>query len=398
VKEVINLLTIGAFLSQTIMILFQFLVICKTENGLVTVHDGVLSYAYGQLTYSIILAILNIYFLSFKKVNLFPKSVFENGSWIFFDNSIIYMSVWFMAQSFVKHLLTYGDKFALVLFGDENSQKGAYHIVSSLGSLVARILFHPLEETSRALFSKNLTNNDDCPNRSELVQESRDLLVTLIQFNILFGCFFIFFGSNYTHILLHLLYRKGKTDGPRVLSVYCIYVPIMGINGVTEAFLQAVGNSNELLNQTIYLSLCWVILFIASYFLLIVMKLGSVGLVIANILNLTLRIIFSLCFISKFFKKCKTKGKKIFKIQSIINVGSNQLYFSFIISWLLTNHFNFGIDSYAAIISHVSIGSVCLAFTAYLMFEVEKDKLLLKLYKYFKNEQIEGVDAKIKSM
>jgi oligosaccharide translocation protein RFT1 len=248
-------------------------------------------------------------------------------------------------------------------------------------------LFQPLEETSRALFSKNLTNNNDDLNRPELVQESRDLLVTIIQFNILFGGFFIFFGSNYTHTLLHLLYRKGKTDGPRVLSIYCIYVPLMGINGVTEAFLQAVGDSNALLNQTIYLSLCWVILFIASYFLLVVMKLGSAGLVIANIINLTLRVIFSFCFISKFFKKCKTKDGKLFKLSSIIDLGSIQLCFLFGVSWILTWYFDFGIDSYFSIISHIMIGAVCFVFTCCLIFKTEQHKLLPKLYKYLKNEQ-----------
>ena len=46
----------------------------------------------------------------------------------------------------------------LVALGIENHEKGAYRLVSDLGSLVARMLFLPLEETSRAFFSKSLTN------------------------------------------------------------------------------------------------------------------------------------------------------------------------------------------------------------------------------------------------
>lgn len=249
--------------------------------------------------------------------------------------------------------------------------------------MVARILFHPLEETSRALFSKHLTNTEKFEDRSILVQESRDLVSMLFQFNIVLGAFFVFFGTNYTHTLLEILYSKGRSEGPRILSVYCLYVPFMGINGVSEAFLQAVGNASVLLSQTVYLSICWVFLFIASYILLTVLELGSVGLVIANILNLLLRIIFSTYFIYTFFNNNPGKDLKKFKLESFF-VGNFSVWISFIVSWCITRKFDFGIDSVRIMVSHVVVGGICCGICVFMLYRSERYKLIPRIHKYVK--------------
>ena len=77
---------------------------------------------------------------------------------IWFDPFLLKLAKSFAAQTILKHILTMGDKFLMIGMGLENNAKGIYSLVSDLGSIVARILFQPLEETSRALFSKNLTN------------------------------------------------------------------------------------------------------------------------------------------------------------------------------------------------------------------------------------------------
>ncbi len=62
----------------------------------------------------------------------------------------------FGSQAILKHILTIGDKLIALATGLSNDSKGIYSLVSDLGSLVARIIFHPIEEMSRSLFSQNL--------------------------------------------------------------------------------------------------------------------------------------------------------------------------------------------------------------------------------------------------
>ena len=50
------------------------------------------------------------------------------------------------------------------------------------------------------------------------------------------GLVFVAFGANYTNLLIYLLLgnKWGETAAPSVLSWYCLYVLMMGINGITE--------------------------------------------------------------------------------------------------------------------------------------------------------------------
>lgn len=57
------------------------------------------------------------------------------------------------AQSLLKHLLTQGDKIMLSL-GQSYYDQGLYALAQNYGSLAARLLFQPLEESARIVFSR----------------------------------------------------------------------------------------------------------------------------------------------------------------------------------------------------------------------------------------------------
>ena len=59
----------------------------------------------------------------------------------------------FASQGLLKHALTEGDAF-LMLRVASREQRGAYSLVSNYGSLVARVLFSPLEEAARTALAK----------------------------------------------------------------------------------------------------------------------------------------------------------------------------------------------------------------------------------------------------
>ncbi|KAI0229175.1 Oligosaccharide translocation protein rft1, partial [Massospora cicadina] len=204
---------------------------------------AILSFGVSQLVYSfVLLAGYTKHFSSRSGLSLFP------------------------IQSFVKHLLTEGDKLLLAFLNSTGVEKG---------SLVARILFQPIEESGRGLFSKLLT--DSC-------LDCLDFLTTIIKFHILLGFVFIFMVPHYTSTLFDLLLGPAwsKTNAPLILSVYCFYVPIMGINGITEAFVQAVAQPEELQALSYALSLFTAIFLAVGFCLVKILPSVAYAVILAN--------------------------------------------------------------------------------------------------------------------
>ncbi|KAF9585403.1 Oligosaccharide translocation protein rft1 [Lunasporangiospora selenospora] len=248
----------------------------------------------------------------------------------YFDTELLKLSKTLTAQSILKHILTEGDKMLMAGFTQEADQ-GVYAFVVNYGSLVARILFQPLEETSRTLFSKLLSDiprSDHGPDnsrdsksteksvtttsthindtqRSNLIL-SRSLLLTIMKFHILLGLVFISFGTHYTATLIDLIvgkYWARQTPAASVLSFYCYYVPIMGINGITEAVVQAVASEKELNSLSYWMFAFSAVFCTTGYVLMGWLGLGAKGIVIANCVNLTMRIIWSIWFLSRYFNR-----------------------------------------------------------------------------------------------
>ncbi|KAI8900556.1 Rft protein-domain-containing protein [Globomyces pollinis-pini] len=344
------------------------------ENGLLEIDTGIEIYAYSQILFSIVLFLTYAFLLkrssaSFSFQKLFPKCI-ENDlkdhkTYIWFDPYLVSVSLSFVIQTIVKHLLTVGDKLVLVSLGIGDAQKGGYRLVTDLGSLVARILFQPIEETSRAFFSKSLTNHDGEEIAINQISESLQMLQTLFKFHIIFGAFFVCFGSNYTSVLLKYLYSKTDNESVNLLSIYCVYVPFMGINGISEAFFQGVGNPKALAKQTVYMVFFWATFIGFSYVLMEVFALGSQGLIIANVLNMSQRILFCSVFIIEFFKSCMKNQQEKSQTFTITGFfpGTKSVWIFFIMSWLITNKTKeFGL------VYHLSIGITCGLIEVYLMY------------------------------
>ena len=175
--------------------------------------------------------------------------------------------------------------------------------MSDLGSLIARILFQPLEEIFRNYFSKELTFSVS----EQVLETTRVLLTLLLNLHVLLGSYFVFFGPFFTKLLLETLYRgdKATDEAASVLSIYCFYIPFMGINGITEAFLQGVGDSKIIRKQSF--ALVFVLIVFVSMFLSTYSLFGISSLILANIVNLTLRITFAYLYFSNSFYKDKFK-------------------------------------------------------------------------------------------
>ena len=204
--------------------------------------------------------------------------------------------VWleFFSESCLRLLLTEGEKFMLSAFGALSAQ-GIYDLVTNLGSLVARIIFRVWEESCFLAVSR-------C--REDTTEQKRDrksLLRRMTHWALYLGLLFSICGPPLSRTFLTVVYssRWATDDAVQVLSAYCYYVPLMGLNGLMEAFARGIATGRQFNLIKGFMVACSIAYLAACYFALAVFHLGVVGLIYANCASMTLRILFSYMIIAQ---------------------------------------------------------------------------------------------------
>ena len=166
---------------------------------------------------------------------------------------------------------------------------------------MARILFQPIEETSRLFFSKTLSSTTE--NASDSLAIASDvLMVLLLLFTHLF-LLLVTFAPPYLSLALNLVLppRYLQTSAPAILRTYVYYIPTMAFNGILEAFITSTATPADLRAQSRWL-LAFSLGFVgAAVVLARGVGLGDTGLVWANVVNLWLRALYAWAFVRRFF-------------------------------------------------------------------------------------------------
>nr|XP_014341450.1 PREDICTED: protein RFT1 homolog [Latimeria chalumnae] len=189
-------------------------------------------------------------------------------------------------------------------FGDQ----GVYDIVNNLGSLVARFIFLPIEESFYIFFAKVLDRGKDAKQqKQEDVAMAAAVLESLLKLVLLIGLTIAVFGYAYSQLALDIYGGSmlSTGSGPSLLRCYCVYVLLLAINGVTECFTFA-AMSKEELDRYNFVMLAFSLSFLCISYLLTWWQ-GSVGFILANCLNMSLRIIHSIRFIHRYFSQSSLK-------------------------------------------------------------------------------------------
>lgn len=151
-------------------------------------------------------------------------------------------------QAVLKLVLTEGDKLAMARWTPLEDQ-GGYALASNYGSLVARTVFQPLEESARLRFSRCRERVD--PGAAAAVADvgkawadAASFVGALLRVYVLFSAGLVALAPPVARPFLHIVAgRRWVAPGApaaSILACYCWYVPIMGVNGLVEAFLQSV--------------------------------------------------------------------------------------------------------------------------------------------------------------
>jgi oligosaccharide translocation protein RFT1 len=286
-------------------------------------HSGelaLMAFALGQLAYSA--AVFGVYKLQFPESSLWPTGLPNpqrtpnENLWTrlvvkFFDPDALHLSMTMTSQSLVKHFLTEGDKF-LVSFWSPLRDQGGYAIAVNYGSLIARIVFQPVEEMCRVYFSKVLSGTASdkgstttrTPDNLAALGQASGTVASLLSAQIAFSILVVTFGTSYLPIVLQLFLPAQYiyTSAPKVLSAWMWYIPVLATNGGLEAFYSSVATTQDLRTQSRWM-LAFSIIYILSATTLYNIGFGDTSLVCANIANLTARILYTATFIVAYFGK-----------------------------------------------------------------------------------------------
>uniref|UniRef100_A0A3Q3FSW9 Protein RFT1 homolog n=1 Tax=Labrus bergylta TaxID=56723 RepID=A0A3Q3FSW9_9LABR len=209
----------------------------------------------------------------------------------------------FFKQSFLKQILTEGERYVMTFlnvlsFGDQ----GVYDIVNNLGSMVARFIFLPIEESFYVFFAKVLERGRDVRSqKQEEVAIAAEVLERLLKLVLVVGLIITVFGYAFSHLALDIyggsLLSSGA--GPTLLRCYSCYVLLLAVNGVTECFVFAAMSQEEVDKYNLVMLALSVSFLFLSYML--TWWAGSVGFILANCLNMGLRIMHSVLYIHHYF-------------------------------------------------------------------------------------------------
>ncbi|KAG6358961.1 hypothetical protein INS49_012481 [Diaporthe citri] len=297
-----------------------------SRNG---VELGVLPFALGQVAYGSGLLVTYTWYgtgLAHREgFSLLPKQLGQGREYIlsYFYQPTVKLASSMMVQSFVKHILTQGDTFLVSALSTPTAQ-GVYALANNYGGLAARLVFQPVEESSRNYYSRLLSSDgepspsaptaekqtaekDDVtsgprPSKTALAQASENL-TSLLRFYTFASVPLLALGPTAAPLVLSLIAgpRWTASGAGEALAAYVYYIPLLAINGLAEGFVASVATEAQVHLQSAWMTAFSVLFGVSGYVFLSVLDWGAVGLVWANGINMAGRIVWALWFIKRYF-------------------------------------------------------------------------------------------------
>ncbi|XP_014779942.1 protein RFT1 homolog [Octopus bimaculoides] len=355
----------------------MFLVIYKPHLGLIIFS---LAQVVSMMVYVGAFYVFFIFYIQRRKENKdFPLKTFRDFFPKFlqnqpFINKDLTSLTWsFMKQSFLKQILTEGEKYVMTLFQVLSfADQGIYDIIHNLGSLAPRFLFCPIEESSYLFFSQLLFRGKTLKQQTkESARMAATVLRILLTGVTLIGLTILVFGYSYSFLALDMYGGPmlSSSLGPVLLRWYTVYVSIIAVNGVSESFVFAVMSKKEvdrynnmmLIFSVSFLSASWIF----THYL------GSIGFILANCLNMFLRILHSAMFIWKYFQNGSIQPLHALLIRPLILIGFS---ISFCFTFLSETLFCCDKGPVYRLV-HVVIGATCLLANLLTVIILEKDSI-----------------------
>jgi oligosaccharide translocation protein RFT1 len=201
-------------------------------------------------------------------------------------------SVGFILQSLGKFVTAEGEAMILFALGTP-AQQGVFQFVANLGSIVARVFFLSIERTAYIMFTGASRSNS---NRAKADEDRRVVWNVLMRVSITIALLYLTTCPPFIKDLVLIVYgpKWADTDAPLLLSVYGFYLLLLAVNGMTEAYRDAVVPYDRLRQQSWF-----TIGFMLAYFgvgILAVSRFGAFGLILASCANTGARWLFCMWY------------------------------------------------------------------------------------------------------
>ncbi|RMY96684.1 hypothetical protein D0862_08476 [Hortaea werneckii] len=362
-----------------------------------SIDIGVLPFAAGELAYSSTLTVVYLWQTSSLArstgFSLFPQKLESSPANPYilslFSKPLLYLSASLYLQTGIKWLLTEGDKLLVSAFATLEDQ-GMYAVSANYGGLIARMLFRPIEDSCRNLFANlcaTLNDQDQAGKDKKAkggkvannIQRASDILHNVLRVYGIASLMAFAIGPTAAPLLLQLVAGSRWTDSGagEVLATYCYCIPLLAINGVSEAFVSATASTKELQKQSIWMGAFSAGFALSAYIFLRVLEMGAKGLVLANCVNMALRIIFNLNFATGFFRRNGVEFKLLELLPNVFAVGV-----SAIVPSLLSRTTGL-LGQYGLLGELVRVGAVGAVFA--LIVGVAERKFLITCYRSFRS-------------
>lgn len=299
------------------------------------------------------------------------------------NKNLCVLTVSFFKQSVVKQVLTEGERYVMTISPVLTfSQQSMYDIVNNLGSLAARFIFRPIEESSYFYFTQMVKRDEPILKQNQKdVSEAATVLNQLCKIVTSIGLVVIVFGQSYSHTLLYLYGGHVLTNDllpTNLLQAHCVAVLLLAINGVTECFVFATMNNEELDKYNYVMVIFSIVFLLISYVLTYV--LGPIGFIIANCVNMLARIIHSINYIKNMYKNTAYRPLRGLK-------PSTRFAITLIISGIITKTSQVYCSS-KCLILHIFVGALCFLITVAIWAHENKELLKLGIDKYKRRSSI----------
>ncbi|KAH0952882.1 hypothetical protein HN011_004762 [Eciton burchellii] len=232
-------------------------------------------------------------------IDFLPGQLENNDSHL--DRKLTVLTWSFFRQGILKQILTEGERLIMTIMPVLTfTEQGIYEVVNNLGSLAARFIFRPIEESGYFYFTQMIKRDKAISDQNSMkMQESVNVLTQLCSVVMSIGLIVLVFGQSYSSTLLWL-YGGSKLILPLpvlLLKAHCLAVLLLGINGVTECYTNATADSATINRSNLIMVYESIAFLGASY--LFATWFGPVGFIFGNCVNMVLRIIHSATFINR---------------------------------------------------------------------------------------------------
>ncbi|CAH2246753.1 jg8809 [Pararge aegeria aegeria] len=168
-----------------------------------------------------------------------------------FNKKLNTLTLSFAKQGVVKQLLTEGEKYVMSASPVMTfAEQATYDVVNNLGSLAARFVFRPIEDSSYFYFTQMVSRDLPLYKQDQnKIQESCIVLSQVCKTVSSIGLIVLVFGLSYSRTLLVLYGGDAFVASGlpvQLLRSHCFAIVLMAINGITECYTFATMTSAQL--------------------------------------------------------------------------------------------------------------------------------------------------------